>query len=54
MYGEKEINAEGCATGKLLTSGGIEGRKESTGLGILFVLKELLRRDDFCDKADVN
>jgi len=54
LYGEKEINAEGCATGKLLTQGGIEGRTESTGLGVLYVLKELLNRDDFCEKADIN
>lgn len=54
LYGEKEINAEGCVTGKLLAQGGIEGRTESTGLGLLYVLKELLNRDDFCEKADVN
>ena len=54
LYGEKEINAEGCVTGKLVSSGGIEGRKESTGLGALYVLKELLSKDDFCDLADVN
>lgn len=54
LYGEKEMNAVGCSTGKHLASGGIDGRTESTGLGIYYVLRELLSKEDFCDKADVN
>jgi glutamate dehydrogenase (NAD(P)+) len=39
MYGENNINAEGCATGKFPSQGGIEGRNESTGLGVYYCIK---------------
>lgn len=42
LYGEKQINAEGCSTGKFLSQGGISGRTESTGLGVYHVLNTLL------------
>lgn len=51
IYGEKDINAEGCVTGKFLRHGGIQGRPESTGLGVYYGLREMLNRDDFCKKA---
>lgn len=54
IYGEKEIHAAGCATGKLLSQGGIDGRTEATGLGCFFVLRELLNNDAFCEKADLS
>jgi glutamate dehydrogenase (NAD(P)+) len=38
LYGEKEINAAGCCTGKYVSQGGIQGRTESTGLGVYHVL----------------
>lgn len=53
LYGEREINAEGCTTGKFKSQGGIDGRTESTGLGAFFVLKELLETDSFCDKVEL-
>lgn len=53
LYGEKEINAEGCATGKLLSQGGISGRTQSTGLGVFHVLNTLLETESFCDQANV-
>lgn len=49
LYGEKNINAVGCVTGKLKSQGGISGRTESTGLGLFYVLKEFLNNDAFCE-----
>ena len=34
--GHRDINASGCVTGKALNQGGITGRTESTGLGVVF------------------
>lgn len=51
IKGEKNINAEGCATGKKLTQGGIAGRTESTGLGVFFCLKTLMETESFAKKA---
>ena len=36
--GHRDINASGCVTGKALNQGGITGRTESTGLGVLKVI----------------
>ena len=54
LYGEKEINAEGCVTGKFISQGGIAGRQESTGLGCYFTLKELLDNETFAESAGLN
>ena len=54
LHGETQINAQGCATGKKLSQGGIAGRTESTGLGCFYVQKELLENDDICERADVS
>jgi len=54
LYGEDDINADGCATGKLLSQGGIAGRTESTGLGVYFVLKQLMENTDFTKKAKLS
>jgi glutamate dehydrogenase (NAD(P)+) len=37
-----EIDAIGCVTGKPLSQGGIRGRKEATGRGVYFGIKEAL------------
>ena len=47
LRGETDINAEGCCTGKYITQGGIQGRTESTGLGIFYGTKELLNTESF-------
>ena len=36
-----EINAAGCVTGKPVTQGGVRGRKEATGLGVFFGIREV-------------
>jgi len=50
-YGHKNINSEGCATGKFIGQGGIAGRTESTGLGVYFGVKELMKIESFYEKA---
>ena len=51
MYGETNINAEGCCTGKFVSQGGIEGRTESTGLGVYYCTRTLLENDSFVKKS---
>ena len=41
LYGEKDLNSVGCVTGKSVNSGGIEGRIESTGLGVFYGIREI-------------
>jgi glutamate dehydrogenase (NAD(P)+) len=47
IYGDRDVNAEGCVTGKFLRHGGIQGRNESTGLGVYYGLREMLNNDEF-------
>jgi glutamate dehydrogenase (NAD(P)+) len=42
-----EIDAAGCVTGKPITQGGVRGRKEATGMGVFFGIREV------CDMPDV-
>jgi glutamate dehydrogenase (NAD(P)+) len=42
-----EIDAAGCVTGKPVTQGGVRGRREATGLGVFFGLREV------CGMADI-
>jgi glutamate dehydrogenase (NAD(P)+) len=51
MYGETNINAEGCCTGKFASQGGIDGRTESTGLGVYYCTRKLLETDSFVKKS---
>ena len=41
-----EIDASGCVTGKPVYLGGIRGRKEATGRGVFFGLRECVNDDD--------
>ena len=47
IYGQNDINAEACVTGKPLSQGGIEGRTEATGLGLFYGTKHLLEKQKF-------
>ena len=51
MHGETNINAEGCCTGKFVNQGGIQGRTESTGLGVYYCTRTLLDDKSFIDKT---
>ena len=51
VKGEQDINAEGCCTGKFISQGGINGRNESTGLGVYYAIRELTSYKNFCEKV---
>ena len=45
-----EIDAAGCVTGKPVTQGGVRGRREATGLGVFFGLREVCNMEDVMKK----
>lgn len=45
-----EIDAAGCVTGKPITQGGVRGRKEATGLGVFYGVREVCQMDDVMAK----
>jgi glutamate dehydrogenase (NAD(P)+) len=46
-----EIDAVGCVTGKPVTQGGVRGRREATGLGVFFGLREVCNMPDVMKKV---
>ncbi len=42
LYGLTEINHNGVVTGKSMINGGIDGRPESTGLGVFYSIRNIL------------
>ena len=45
-----EIDGAGCVTGKPVTQGGVRGRKEATGLGVFFGIREVCNMPKVMDK----
>jgi len=45
-----EIDAAGCVTGKPLSLGGVRGRKEATGLGVFYGVREVCLMEDVMKK----
>ena len=45
-----EIDAAGCVTGKPISLGGVRGRKEATGLGVFFGVREVCLMEDVMQK----
>lgn len=45
-----EIDAAGCVTGKPVTQGGVRGRREATGLGVFYGLREVCNIPDVMQK----
>lgn len=45
-----ELDAAGCVTGKPVTQGGVRGRREATGLGVFYGIREVLNMKDVMDK----
>ena len=49
-----EIDAAGCVTGKPITQGGVRGRREATGLGVFFGLREVCNMEDLMKKLGLS
>ncbi|MFZ1799050.1 MAG: Glu/Leu/Phe/Val dehydrogenase [Chitinophagaceae bacterium] len=45
-----EIDSMGCVTGKPVTQGGVRGRKEATGLGVFYGVREVCNMPDMMAK----
>ena len=45
-----ELDAAGCVTGKPVTQGGVRGRREATGLGIFYGIREVCSMPDVMEK----
>ena len=45
-----EIDSAGCVTGKPVTQGGVRGRREATGLGVFFGLREVCNIEEVMKK----
>jgi glutamate dehydrogenase (NAD(P)+) len=45
-----ELDAAGCVTGKPVTQGGVRGRREATGLGVFYGIREVLVMEDVMSK----
>ncbi len=46
-----EIDALGCVTGKPVTQGGVRGRREATGLGIFYGVREVCNMPDIMERV---
>jgi glutamate dehydrogenase (NAD(P)+) len=49
-----EIDAAGCVTGKPVTQGGVRGRREATGLGIFYGIREVCSMPDVMEKLGLS
>jgi glutamate dehydrogenase (NAD(P)+) len=49
-FNPTELNAAGCVTGKPISQGGINGRREATGLGVFYGVREALSFEEDCKK----
>jgi len=49
-----EIDALGCVTGKPVTQGGVRGRREATGLGVFYGLREICNMEDVMRKLGLS
>lgn len=45
-----DVDGLACVTGKPITQGGVRGRKEATGLGVFYGIKELCKHEDMMKK----
>jgi glutamate dehydrogenase (NAD(P)+) len=45
-----EIDAQGCVTGKPVTQGGVRGRREATGLGVFYGIREVCNMKEVMDR----
>lgn len=47
IYGQHDVNAAACVTGKPLNQGGIDGRPEATGLGVFYGIRHYFNNPEF-------
>ena len=45
-----EVDAMGCVTGKPVSQGGVRGRREATGLGVFYGIREVCQMKDMMDR----
>ena len=50
----EDINYLGCVTGKPIAHGGIRGRKEATGRGVVYAIREFFRQPEALKKAGLS
>ncbi|MFQ5659313.1 MAG: Glu/Leu/Phe/Val dehydrogenase [Gammaproteobacteria bacterium] len=50
----EDINYAGCITGKPIAHGGIRGRVEATGRGVVYAMREFFRHPDDMKAADLS
>lgn len=50
----EDINYLGCVTGKPVAHGGIRGRTEATGRGVVYVMREFFRHPDCVSQAGLS
>lgn len=48
-----EIDAAGCVTGKPISQGGVRGRREATGLGVFFGIREVCNMPEIMKKLNM-
>jgi len=48
-----DIDSAGCVTGKPITQGGVRGRKEATGLGVFYGVREVCNMPDIMAKLNL-
>ncbi len=49
-----EIDAAGCVTGKPISQGGVRGRREATGLGVFFGIREVCNMPEIMKKLNMS
>lgn len=49
-----EVDALGCVTGKPVTQGGVRGRKEATGLGVFYGIREVCTMPDVTQRLGLD
>lgn len=49
-----EVDALGCVTGKPVTQGGVRGRKEATGLGVFYGIREVCNNEEVMNRVGLS
>lgn len=49
-----EVDAQGCVTGKPVSQGGVRGRREATGLGVFYGIREICNMADLMTKIGLS